>query len=403
VELSFRARGHRSTRRIGIDRFGDQLALVLGAGAVVRVALAVFLIHRSYDVDSVRIVNSVLRSHFSAVYETGRWPYPGGLLPWVLASGSLAHATGADISVWFKLPSIVADLSVAWFVQAFLGLRGMSDGKRLTAAALVCLGPSFIAISGYEGQIDGLAILPGVAALYLWERGRAPFRAHDRRRLLVAALIGVGAAIKTVPILLILAFLPSIKGLAARARFCLIAVGIPVVSTLPWVLTNPRSLSIIVNYTGIGVGPLALAAQPSIAKDILTTSGNVHFNSLTAILEDHGKLILYAGLAVVTILLLWRRPRADLAAVLVWLTVYAFMPFFFFQYVVWGLPFFLMAGYIRSVLIVQLVLLIPTVLWEGKLWNSSAVVWPYFALMTLAWAGALAALAVHGRRVYRTV
>jgi uncharacterized membrane protein len=341
--------------------------------------------------DSVRIVDATLRSHLSAVYATKRWPYPGGLLPWVLASGGLARATGADISFWFKLPSIAADLSIAWLVQSYLGMRGASERVRLIAAALVCLGPSFVAISGYEGQVDAIAILPGVAALYVWERG-------GDRSLIVPLLIGLGGAIKTVPLLLVLCFLPHIDGWAARVRFCIAAALVPALTVVPWVLTNPHSLSIITNYAGVGIGPLALATQPTLAEDVVLAHGSVGFDGLTAALQNHGKLLLYAALLALAVLLFARRPRPDRGAVLLWLTVYAFMPFFFFQYAIWGLPFFLIVGYLREVVVAQALLLAPLILHEGAPWSGTALAWVYATALTLAWLFAVGALAIQARR-----
>jgi hypothetical protein len=305
-----------------------------------------------------------------------------------------------DISFWFKLPSIVAELSIAWLVQSYLGMRRASDSTRLAAAALVCLGPSFVAISGYEGQIDAVAILPGVAALYVWERWASGTHAEERN-LVVALLIGVGGAVKTVPLLLVLCFLPRIRGWGARIRFCVVAAAVPAVTVLPWLVLNPHSLSIVLNYQGVGVGPLALATQPTLAKDVVLAAGGVAFDSLTVTLQQHGKLLLYAALAALTVLLFVRKPRPERAAVVLWLAVYSFMPFFFLQYVIWGLPFFLMAGYLREVAIAQALLLVPTILHEGAPWRSAALAWPYAFLLTLVWLFALGSLAVQARGLWR--
>ncbi len=99
-----------------------------------------------------------------------RWPYPSGFLPWILAADWLTRHIGHHFDGWVQLPQIFADAALAWFVQDFLRLRGCSERLRLTAAAVVAFGPSFFIVSGYHGQIDSLAILPAVAALYVWER-----------------------------------------------------------------------------------------------------------------------------------------------------------------------------------------------------------------------------------------
>ena len=48
----------------------------------------------------------------------------------------------------------------------------------------------------------------------------------------------------------------------------------------------------------------------------------------------------------------------------------AFSPDFFLTYLVWGLPFFIMAGYLLEVAILQAFLVIPTVAYYLSLWPS---------------------------------
>src|SRR5207302_10782054 len=100
---------------------------------------------------------------------------------------------------------IAADAAIAWLVQAGLGRAGASDRTRLSACALVALGPAFALISGMHGQIDSVAILPAVLALVVWERG------GSRRALAAGLLIGRAASIKTAPGLMVLALLPSVR------------------------------------------------------------------------------------------------------------------------------------------------------------------------------------------------
>jgi hypothetical protein len=64
---------------------------------------------------------------------------------------------------------------------------------------------------------------------------------------------------------------------------------------------------------------------------------------------------------------------------------------FFFQYLVWGLPFFLMAGYLRSVLIAQLVLIVPTLLFYLGPWHHAILAVVYGVAMIGMWGAALCA------------
>jgi hypothetical protein len=69
-----------------------------------------------------------------------------------------------------------------------------------------------------------------------------------------------------------------------------------------------------------------------------------------------------------------------------WLAVYAFGVTFFMQYMVWGLPFMLMAGFVWPVLALELLLLAPVlVIYRGvsHAWTANLF---YVAPMLLLWA-----------------
>src|SRR5258708_7967034 len=155
-------------------RFKCWLWSLIAIGTLVRLLLAHFGTGVEYDLHSYEIVYSALRHDALHLYTTvnsvqqSRWPYPPGYLPWIAFVGSVL---GSHFRLLMHLPPIVADAAIAWLVADFLGRRGADYRARLAAAGLVALGPSFIAISGYHGQLDSLAILPAVAALRYWEIG----------------------------------------------------------------------------------------------------------------------------------------------------------------------------------------------------------------------------------------
>src|ERR1700722_11943671 len=114
-----------------------QLAILMIAGGAIRLALAAYGGHHSfetYDMDSARIVWTALHANGWHIYDTHRWPYPGGLLPWLLFAGALHGHIGLSLAFWFKLAPIACDLGIAWLVQDHLGRRGATDQLRLVAA-----------------------------------------------------------------------------------------------------------------------------------------------------------------------------------------------------------------------------------------------------------------------------
>ncbi len=378
------------------------LVVLLVAGAAIRVLIATLLVHDSFDFETYRFLNETLRTHPGAVFVPGIWPYPGLYFPVVLIAGSVESFTSVDISVWVKIVPIVADLGIAWLVQSFLGMHGASEKKRLAAAAAVVLGPSFFMISGYVGHIDSVAFLPVVFAMWAWRRW--PESRH--RELAAALLIGVGGALKTVPLLLVLAFLPEIRSWWRRIRFGLLAFAVPVLVLLPWFFLNFDSLKKL-NYKGYpGAGGLSLALQPSLPRAFLTGAA-VTYNGAIEKLNDIGTPILFVALGLLGLYLIFSRVSVERSAVLLWLTAFVFLPSFFFQYVTWGLPFFLMAGYVAHVIVAQIVLFAPQIMFEasrplglGKPYRpiSDSLVGPYVALMLAYWVGTIVALLAYLRQ-----
>ena len=220
----------------------------------------------------------------------------------------------------------------------------------------MALGPSFIAISGHHGQIDSVAILPAVAALVAWERS------GSNRALTAGLLIGAGGALKTAPLLMLLALLPSAR--SAREALTLVAgaAGVLAALTLPFALADPGGVEIISRYRGgVGLGGIGLLAQPELTLGWLGV-GAPEPTAIATALRDHGGPITAVAVLATGALLAWRRAPALIGATLVWLSVYVFGVTFFLQYMVWGIPFFLMSGYLREVALLQGLLLCPTLL-----------------------------------------
>jgi hypothetical protein len=380
-------------RRLGALSLAQRIGLVLAAGAAARVALAFSTYGVSFDIDSFRLVDDALGEDPLGLYgsvngdpdrlEQARWPYPPGFLPFIPLAVGAGDLTGLPFHGWIQLPAIAADLAIAVLVQAFLGLRGAAAPTRLAAAALVALGPAFIAVSGYHGQIDSVAILPAVAALYLWERPGIRSRA-----LVCGALIGLGAAVKTVPIVMVLALLPSVRSRREGAVLMAAAIAVPLVALAPFLIADFGSVRESLRYRGApGVGGLSLLLQPSLSS-FWIQGELVDLSPTTTFLYDHASQITLAGVALAAGFLLWRRVPAAPAALVIWVTVLAFAPNFFFQYGIWVLPFLIMAGHMLAAAVVQVLLVVPAVIAYAAPWDAGWLSPAYVALMAallLAW------------------
>jgi hypothetical protein len=387
------------------------LWLLIAAGVTARLVVAFTTLGQPYDVRSFEIVRHLLPDTGLDVYgrvnppggEIYFWPYLPGFFPWILAADGLADLIGLRYRDLIQLPPILADVGIAWLVQWFLGRRGAGERIRLAAAALVLLGPSFAVISGYHTQIDSLAILPAVAALVVWCE-----RPHDRRRWLFAgALIGLGAALKTTPALVLIALLPSARSLREGLSLIGVAALVPALLVAPFAAADPDGVRHMLDYRGApGMGGLTLLLNPGLSEFWLTEiwrpeRAPLDPNAVVDLLSDNSSLVNGALFIAVAAFLLRYRASAPVGASLAWTALYVFGTGFFFQYLIWGLPFLLLAGYVRETALLQAAFLVPTVLFYWGPRDDQLATVVYVVIMLAIWLALVVALLALGRRVVR--
>lgn len=380
-----------------------RLGVLIAAGIALRLVIALLTHGQPYDMTSVQIVRDDLSDHGFHIYRyvnvgNWHWPYPPAFFPWIALSGALAGAHTHVFEVLIRLPTILADGALAWVVQEYLRGRGASDASRLAAASVVVLGPVFVAVSGYHGQMDSLAILPCAVAVLVWERMDG-----ERRALVAGALLGLGGALKTVPLLMVLALAPSVRSWRELVKLVVSAAAVPVALLIPFVLATPGlPEAALRKYHGFpGQGGLSLVIQPGLAKTWLmgAHAHPAHFTGVSRALGENATIVNYAILGATAAFLARHRPSPPLAACVLWLALYAFAPAFFFQYLIWGLPFFLMAGYLRAAAAVQLAVLAPMLLFYVGPWSADWPAYVYVPIMLAVWVGTLGALIGVGWRV----
>ena len=375
------------------------LLWLLGAGLALRLGLAFGSEGAAFDIDSYRIVRDALGHDLLGVYgqvnASGffRWPYPPGYFPWIGIADGLAAATGLPFHGWIQLPSIAADLAIAWLVQSLLGRAGAPDRVRLAAAGLVALGPVFVAISGYHGQLDALATLAALAALAAWERG------GDRRALAAGLLIGVGATIKTFPLAMLLPLLPWARSRREALTLVAAAAAVLLVALAPFLAAHPRdTLESLENRGFPGLGGISMLVQPELARAAISGVDPGEATAVTDFLLDAGGVLVALLLAALAAFLAWRRPPPLQGAVIVWLGLYALGLNFTLQYAVWLLPFLLLQRRLRTVAAIQLLLLPAVAIYYAAPWEGDLAWIAYVVLMAGAWAAftALFALELRG-------
>jgi hypothetical protein len=389
-------------RRTATGRDLYILAALIATGTAIRTWIAFTNRGVAFDIDSLYIVAALLKSHPLHVYDAFRWPYPGGYLPVVAACRWFADLTGAAFYAVIKLPAIAADAGIAAAVYWGLGMVEAPRAERLGGAALVALGPIFVLISGYHGQIDAAATLPGLLGLLFWQRAEPTGGA---RALPAGLLVGLGASIKTVPLFLLLAMLPHARTRREAATLVASAIAVPLFATAPFLAADGHEvLKVLHANKGVpGFGGLSVFVQPGLIRGWLIGPPAAP-TAVTSFLVAHQNAIVGVGALAGGALAWWRGLDAMRATAVIWAAVYLCNPDWSYQYFVWGLPFFLVARLWPAVVALQLLLALPA----AELYFKFAVHslrWLYLPLVAVAWLalvaiGAWLAVAhLAGRRV----
>ncbi|MGH2685817.1 MAG: glycosyltransferase 87 family protein [Actinomycetota bacterium] len=305
-----------------------------------------------------------------------RWPYSLALFPVTAIMEWVADAADLATGRIYRLPPIAADLAVAFVVQEALRRRGASHGRRLLAFALVAVGPSFVANSAYHGQFDSLAILAPLLAVLIWEE-----RSGRRDVILAGALVGLGGALKTVPILAVLALLPTASSWRERRDVLVAAAVPPLLVLLPFVLRDPSSVVRSLAYGGYpGRGGLSLLLQPNLGR-------GADPNEVTELVQDLSRPVVIVVLLVLTVVLVRKRVAAPTAAAMIFLAVLVFGVNFAYGYVLWVVPFLLVDDRIAAAAAIQLALLPANALvYEASSTSATLYWWIYLPSVAATWA-----------------
>ena len=369
--------------------------LLIGAGLIARVVAAFASGEGLADHESLHLVRGVVTGDpldlYGGLEGEDRWPYPPGYVPAILGAHGFAELTGLGFIPLIRLAPIASDLGLALLVQHLLGLRGASERARVAATAAVALGPVFMGVSSYQAQIDSLAILPALAALMVWERD------GPRRALLAGLLIGAGGSVKTIPLVVVLALLPWCRSPREAVTLVAAAAAVPLALLAPYLAIDAGDVLDHLSYRGFaGLGGISLLVQPELP--LLPISGNgFEPNAATDLLLDAGGVLPLLALAATAAFLLRFRPPPLEAAILIWLVLWVFGVNFFLQYLVWGLPFLLVAGDLRRVVQIQL-LAVPALAVFYLEVDADWAVWVFYTPPVVAiWALSVAMLVSRAR------
>jgi len=294
---------------------------------------------RNFDAESWLVCGGAV-AEGNNVYITGeaRCNYPPLwyylIAPWIFLLGK-TYATMIPIKIMLTAFNLLMSV-----VLYHLAAYKLSERAALTIAGVYAFHPISVYIAAIHGQIDGIAIFFVMLTIYLLVRYS---RENDQRLLDLAALsIGLGAALKIFPIFL-LPFLLFRKEVTKKIRFFLLA-GVPgALVFLPYIFSIESLIAIKTYVLGYGGGfagwGFALLLRVFLPENILIV--------ISAWLKPLATPIALA--AVVVVGWLARKQELLVGATAVFVALFIFLQNWAAQYVIWLLPFAVMAPHWPSI------------------------------------------------------
>lgn len=356
-----------------IDRhYGVLVGALVVAGLALRFSLLGHYHGTAYDIDNATFAADQLTAHHLHAYayfssNGAVWPYPPLWLPVSVLGLHVAHALGLSGPTGIRLPLVLVDGALVWLIQYAVRLLGRSKNAGLLAAALVAFGPPFLAETVLQGQLDGAAALCVLGAGVLWLRAPQP-----TRWLWAGLALGIGAGIKTVPILGLLALYPTAVDNRERVKLTIVAAAIPCLAVLPFEVAYTGTVHTILRYHGLaGLGGLSLLVQPHLVHH--WPASLAHLNLANRVLKHLTIPLVLVGLAFAAWVALRKRMHPYAAAGLVFGAFVVASPNFFLQYSLWVFVPVIAAGYLRTATAAAIAWILPIALvftTELGLWST---------------------------------
>ncbi len=170
------------------------IALLLSLAFLLRAALSILFVGHSTDILCFSAWAQAMAEHGpSGFYSSGMFAdYPPGYMYvlWAMATfqrlfGLTSNSVLAVLLI--KLPAILADLALAYFVYKFALKSGATGTQAILLFAVAAFHPAFAFISGGWGQIDSILALCLLGTIWLYTSGR---------RVAAGALFGLAILIK---------------------------------------------------------------------------------------------------------------------------------------------------------------------------------------------------------------
>ena len=319
----------------------DRRARLAIAALLCAVALGVRLAPLAFGIESTDIrlyrQQAMPVVQLQNVYEvtTNVFPYTPVSLVYPALCLWLSGLLDVPFHVVLKLFAIGADVGIVLVLYA-LGGTLLPGAAAASAALAYALNPASVLVSAFHGNAMSFVVLLMLAAVVLFMR--------DPARHLVPAglLLSLAVGWRSFPILLLPFFLLAIRSTRDRVRFAACVVVPVVLATIPFLFVSPTALlSGVLQYSGWGIhhGPLGV-----VRALYLSAIGQITWEHppewLAWMSASKALFLVVYGVAV------WRARRlgvlnGTLVTFFAFYLVYAGVAS---QYLIWVLPFLLLAG-----------------------------------------------------------
>jgi hypothetical protein len=175
-----------------------------------------------------------------------------------------------------------------------------------------------------------------------------------------------------VPVLGVLALIPTAVDNRERIKLAIVTVAVPALAVLPFELAYTGTVHTILRYHGLpGLGGLSLMVQPHLVNH--WPASIAHLNLANRVLKDLTIPLVLVGLAVATWVAYRKRMHPYAAAALVYGALIVASPNFFLQYSLWVFVPVIAAGYLRTATVASIAWILPIAMvftTELGLWST---------------------------------
>ena len=252
------------------------------------------------------------------------WPPLWLLFTWFATV--LSETTHIPFYILIKLVPIAMDMVLTLFLYSVAEEFGCSPWKTALAYAL---NPISIYCTAIHGQFEAIPTFCMTAAVVVAAR-----RDDSLRPIGPGAWLGIGAAFKTWPLLILPALLAPLQPMRRKVHIAAAAIAIfEIALLLSWLFFGFRNVTAVLGYRSAagwwGLSSIAYMRGDWVSLPVFST-------------------IFFIAMSAAALLLIVTRTEAARGAILLLLTFYVTAPGFGLQYLIWIVPVALLADQRRA-------------------------------------------------------